>query len=189
MLTAEEKEARRKSYYEKNKEKRQARDREYYEKNKEAIKEKQRLWLLANPEYQKDKQKEWKEKNPTYQKEYYEANKEAVLEYGKDWRKNNPDKVAMTVRKAALKRNYGLTIEQYEGMLAEQNNKCSICDSDLIPGIDTCVDHCHNTGAVRGILCSKCNKGLGLFLDSPERLYRAMEYLINCFSELAQPSQ
>lgn len=76
-------------------------------------------------------------------------------------------------RKANLKKKYGLTLEAYEALLAEQEGSCFICHSEE----DLVVDHDHDTGDVRGILCRKCNSGLGMFKDNPELLTKAAEYL------------
>ena len=90
-----------------------------------------------------------------------------------------------TKRKAAdshLVRNFNITIEDYEQMLKDQNNVCAICgqaETKVYSGkvISLAVDHCHDTGAVRGLLCSKCNTALGGFNDSQEILEKAINYL------------
>ena len=66
---------------------------------------------------------------------------------------------------------YGITEEEYRFLVVQQDNKCGICGR---PFIDTPhIDHNHETGEVRGLLCSKCNKGLGLFDDNPDYLEKA----------------
>ena len=73
---------------------------------------------------------------------------------------------------------YGMTLDQYNSMLEEQDNTCPLCErtfSDLLP---TNIDHCHDQGHVREILCQDCNKGLGWFRDNPESLRRAADYLM-----------
>ena len=72
-------------------------------------------------------------------------------------------------------RRYGLVPGQYDDLMREQSGLCRICrqasDREL------CVDHHHETGAIRGLLCHACNSGLGMFRDSPEMLARAIQYL------------
>jgi len=77
-----------------------------------------------------------------------------------------------------LKR-YGITRGQKIEMIEKQNYKCLICGTDLrkLPSKFIGVDHCHKTGIVRGILCSKCNNGLGCFDDNAIRLISAIRYL------------
>ncbi len=76
--------------------------------------------------------------------------------------------------------HYGLTLEQYNEMLTSQNGVCKICAGpDNGPWGTLAVDHCHITGKVRGLLCAKCNKGLGQFKDDTELLDKAKSYLLN----------
>ena len=81
--------------------------------------------------------------------------------------------------KAFIKKTYGITWEDYEEMFDNQNGCCAICKSKVSSSRTTrlFVDHCHNTTRVRGLLCSSCNHGLGLFKDSPTLLKRAISYL------------
>ena len=79
-------------------------------------------------------------------------------------------------------RNFGITVEQYQQMLSEQNGVCAICKNP-----ETCkqggvlmalaVDHDHATGRVRQLLCRSCNVGLGNYNDDPDLLQTAAEYL------------
>ena len=101
------------------------------------------------------------------------------VEYNKQRRKTFPERVAEIERRSKFKRAYGITLEQYYELLQQQNNCCAICGTDK-PSERTkyfAVDHCHATGKVRGLLCTKCNRGLGLFNDVPERLQAAVNYL------------
>ena len=78
-------------------------------------------------------------------------------------------------RKVKLKR-YGITPEIYDDMMEAQGGKCWICEA--IPGKrPLCVDHCHNSDKVRGLLCNSCNTMLGYAYDNPEILRRGIEYL------------
>lgn len=73
-------------------------------------------------------------------------------------------------------RRFGMTPDDYLRMLDRQNGVCGICRRKNGKK-KLCVDHCHTTGRVRGLLCTKCNKGLGIFGDDAARLVRAAEYL------------
>jgi hypothetical protein len=72
---------------------------------------------------------------------------------------------------------YGINKEQYNIMMLNQDGKCKICEKELHEEIH--IDHNHTTGKVRGILCGKCNKGLGQFNDNIEFLTNAINYLKN----------
>lgn len=72
---------------------------------------------------------------------------------------------------------YGVTDEQFNELLTQQQGKCAICQKTLHDTYDRCLDHCHRTGAVRGILCRKCNTALGQLGDSIESVERALAYL------------
>lgn len=74
-------------------------------------------------------------------------------------------------------RRYGLTLASFAAMVEAQNGGCKVCRTPLLGGQQTHVDHCHATGVVRGILCSRCNTAIGLLDDSPERAVALAEYL------------
>ncbi|RUT24076.1 hypothetical protein C0V97_12350 [Asaia sp. W19] len=75
-------------------------------------------------------------------------------------------------------RRYGLTIPDYHQKLKAQHYGCAICGQSDFGGLRLSIDHDHQTGAVRGLLCSRCNVGLGHFSDNPEVLIKAADYLI-----------
>lgn len=72
---------------------------------------------------------------------------------------------------------YGITRERYAEMLAQQDGKCAICRD--VPRRDLHIDHCHATGAVRGLLCNRCNTGLGQFRDRADFLETARLYVLS----------
>jgi hypothetical protein len=74
-----------------------------------------------------------------------------------------------------LVREYGITLAQRDELAAVQNGVCAICGGS--DGEDLHVDHCHASGAVRGLLCGPCNRALGLMQDDPARLLAAAAYL------------
>lgn len=73
-------------------------------------------------------------------------------------------------------REHGITLELYERLDREQDGCCVICGGKP-SGARLCFDHCHADGAFRGLLCERCNTGLGLFLDNPDALRAAAEYV------------
>lgn len=75
---------------------------------------------------------------------------------------------------------YHITPDDYQALLEKQQKRCAICECDLeLERNKTAVDHCHNTGQVRGVLCRACNTGLGRFMDKAALLLKAMNYLKN----------
>lgn len=85
----------------------------------------------------------------------------------------------ISARPKQLKARYGIDEEQYETMLEKQGGVCKICKKYELRAKSKymVVDHCHDTGKVRGILCHKCNTALGLFNDDTELLTVAKQYL------------
>lgn len=73
-----------------------------------------------------------------------------------------------------LRRHYGISLAEYDKLYIDQRGRCAICDEAY--GVLR-VDHCHVSGKVRGLLCNGCNRGLGFFDDSAEKLYNAVRYL------------
>jgi len=83
-------------------------------------------------------------------------------------------------RKNHIKWKYGITLEQLEDLLRNQDFKCKICNVDFdnsIKSTTMCIDHDHKTNKVRGLLCNSCNVGLGLFKDNIDALQNAILYL------------
>lgn len=72
---------------------------------------------------------------------------------------------------------YGISPEQYFELYQQQEGKCKICGEELNEDEYLCIDHDKETGEIRGLLCKKCNLGLGHFKDSPDNLRKAAEYL------------
>jgi len=99
-------------------------------------------------------------------------------------RENQRFRCRVAVRKDSLtpvrkrhqwkRRGIDLTWEEHQAMLEAQQGRCAICER---PMDQPHVDHCHDTGKVRGLLCSSCNNGLGRFADDPARLRAAATYL------------
>ena len=118
--------------------------------------------------------------------EFYSKNPDKVKEKNDSQKSNrkafyDSEKGIVSSRRAHLKRKFGITLEYYNELLDQQEHKCAICG-----GYETSyrnevlsVDHNHDTGKIRGLLCNTCNRGLGLFKDNKEILINAINYLNN----------
>lgn len=83
-------------------------------------------------------------------------------------------------REHRIYRYYGIELEDYDKMAKDQEGKCLLCEkvpNGLKKGEQFHVDHDHITGKIRGLLCDTCNRGLGMFKESPELLLKASEYI------------
>lgn len=94
------------------------------------------------------------------------------------WRENHPDRNVLTIRKSAAKK-YGLDPEEVCGYLETHDGLCDICGQPPTAGKkNLSIDHDHEMGEFRGLLCSNCNAALGLFKDNLDLLEKAARYLI-----------
>lgn len=91
------------------------------------------------------------------------------------WYVNNREEKLRRSKEDRYRREYGITLAQYEQMRAYQSGECAICNRET----ELVVDHSHKTGKVRGLLCRNCNAGIGLLGDSPQTLMAANTYLEN----------
>ena len=103
---------------------------------------------------------------------YRARHPERAKEIDKRSRLNNAD----YYRNYNFKKRYGITVEVWEKIFIAQNKKCAICNGEGNKR-GWALDHCHKTGAVRGILCHPCNTAIGFFADDPDRLRSAAAYL------------
>jgi hypothetical protein len=97
---------------------------------------------------------------------------EQRLAQTKAWRLANPER-----HKGHRLKKYGITYADFTAMLDRQDSRCAICRDPLDLGKNTHVDHCHDTGAVRGILCNRCNVAIGLLRNDPGIALGAARYL------------
>lgn len=101
----------------------------------------------------------------------------------KKWSTKNPDQAYTSMRKRNLKSRYGISLTEYKKMFEAQGCKCAICGTteNNTTGDrkdwNFAVDHDHQTGKVRGLLCNNCNRALGLFQDNAQLLAEAKKYL------------
>lgn len=124
----------------------------------------QRARRDANPELNRARVRAWREANPGRDRERMDRFAAA-------------GKRRLSNRRSHLKRKYGLTIEQYDEMLAVQGGGCAICTRQPRDDISLHVDHCHETGEIRGILCFRGNNALGDFGHDRALLHAAAAYL------------
>ena len=89
----------------------------------------------------------------------------------------NREKILRQVLDYSYKRKYGISLDHKNSMIQKQNGLCDICNKKMEGSNDFCVDHCHNTNEIRGILCRKCNLGIGHLDDSIDLLKSAIKYL------------
>ncbi len=124
------------------------------------------------------------------QREYNELHKDIInlrrrerrkedQEYAKKIRAQDRARPKCQRKNIMLKKAYGITLDQFNKMHSDQNGMCAICGSNVGDSLGRSlhVDHCHDEGKVRGLLCSNCNTGLGKFNDNSELLFKAANYL------------
>ena len=126
---------------------------------------------------------EMRRRNNIASYKYKQRNREKVALAHKNWYLKNRDNILVQTREKydpikvygrKLKRTYGITLEDYYKMTDEQDGLCKICK---IKPEKLYVDHCHDTGIVRGLLCNQCNAGIAMLKHNPENLKEAIKYL------------
>ena len=167
------------TYYEvimpyKNIEDKKKNSNEYYKKNKDRIKSYIKEWEKLNPEKVKlyAKRKRVSRKIRGAERIYYSNNKERIRENRKRFEKKSADKI----KNRRLKEKYGITLDVYNDMLKKQNNSCAVCEVVFCKGIYPQVDHCHDTGKIRGLLCKRCNMLEGFLLKKDELIKKIEAY-------------
>ncbi len=110
---------------------------------------------------QNEKNKQWRDKNAEYLREYNQQRTIANYEANKNWR---------------LQKLYGISLDEYKEILLMQGGGCAICGRPPTKEV-LFVDHEHESGEIRGLLCRNCNTGIGLLGDGIEGILSALEYL------------
>jgi hypothetical protein len=139
------------------------------------------------PYADKEKQKEyWRtyqrgEKRVQYKKEWNHKNRDVIAAKQRARVAADPEKYRTYFRNHRIKKVYGISAEQYAQILSEQDGVCAICgrlpngtnhvEENLV------IDHDHDTGQIRGLLCNNCNSGMGIIGDAVEHLEAALTYL------------
>ena len=122
----------------------------------------------ANPE-------KWRKISRDKSRKYKTVDPQRYRDNHRKYRGNNPD----AIRNRGLVYKFGITLDDFNDLLVKQNGVCAVC----LEGRDTqkhdfSVDHCHSTGRVRGILCSRCNTALGLLKESITRIEALKNYVL-----------
>jgi len=102
------------------------------------------------------------EKARNYVRAWREKNRDADRAAARRWARENPERAETTMRRNRYLK-YGIPIEIFEAMVAEQDGRCAICNALPKEGRRLSVDHDHGTGKVRALLCISCNTGVGYF--------------------------
>jgi len=166
----------------------------YYQEHKAEYRKRNAAWVKANPEKNRQHQRKYTQANKAKisaaQSARRRSNREAILakervyrtgENYKAYRRSlylkNKERSLRTSRTNRLRRDYGLTVPEYDAMLALQKGLCAICDLPCKTKSRLCVDHDHQTGAVRGLLCRRCNRTLGQLEENPILIERLLKYI------------
>lgn len=161
----------------------------YYQRNREKILRQVKEWQRANPDKVRKSRSDANREKSKLRKDIREASKasrdnkkiETIKRRSVIVSKKEGD-VFYRHKNGRLLRQYGISLDEYNKILLEQNNACKICnkpETKMHKNIvtDLAVDHDHVTGKVRGLLCFNCNLGLGKFQDDPIILEKAIKYL------------
>ena len=128
---------------------RREKHRKYYAENKTKVDAKNKKWAAENRERSRSNQARW-----------HAENKGRRQQQSRD-------------------RRFGLALGEYDQMIVDQMGMCAICSREgNVGGIALAVDHCHNTGKVRGLLCNPCNTSIGLLGDDATLVLKAAAYLV-----------
>jgi hypothetical protein len=141
--------------------------RAYYLANRDKIRARriERYW--ESPERARRETAEWRE-----------ANRDRALATQARWYQEHREYALSRGRANRMKREYGITPDEYDARLQEQVMRCAICSQPFGDSLSPHVDHDHRTGVFRGVLCGSCNRAIGLMGDDPDRLLAASAYLL-----------
>jgi hypothetical protein len=135
---------------------------------------------MSKNQTRKEYESEWREKNRekmrAYSKKHYQKNKDKLSEKHAEHYQQNKDKYAWRAKRNNLDKKYSITLEEFDRILVSQNHTCKICEIKFTAHIRPCVDHCHTTKIVRGLLCRICNLRLQV-VENKEFTEKAIKYL------------
>lgn len=187
-LTAEQKQRSREAsarYRARNRGRLNERARERYAINRDEVVERKRAAHARRRHqdqeaYREKQRKKYEAYGRDYARAWAKANPEKAALIRKRWRAQNPERT----KELRLLARFGIDTTYYDELLAAQNGACAICgrpewriDKRTLKPRALAVDHCHDTGRVRGLLCFSCNVAIGFFENSPEFAEAAAQYL------------
>ena len=182
-----------KEWYRRNTERKKAYDIKRYSENKDKIKEINYNWVSNNKEKVRAIKKRYRDSHKEFLRnsgrDYSKSHRDQSNKHRRQWRRDNPERV----KEEKLKFRFNITLNDYNKLLEQQENQCGIC-ATLFDFKNSCglkypsVDHCHDsTKKVRGLLCRRCNSGLGGFNDNIDFLKKALLWLLGQI-EIVKPS-
>jgi len=143
--------------------------------------EKSKSYRQRFPERIKAQNDEYRKKNPgysaAYSRKWRSENRERYLASLRDQYRKNTQKDPLWNFRRNIRKDYGISVEQYDTMYRAQNGVCAICSGLNLSGRRLAVDHDHATGKIRGLLCSRCNSAIGLARENKDILKQALSYL------------
>lgn len=152
-----------------------ARSRAWYEENREHVIARVRQWGADNPD--RIRERYTTDRYRQSQRSYRAKNRDRINEQQRTLRAADPERYRRYDLSRRL-RKFGVTLDQYDALIEAQGGVCAICEGPPNGKDDVFhVDHDHQTGMLRGLLCHSCNTSLGHFRDDVVVLQRAIEYL------------
>jgi len=161
----------------KTKEEKREYSRKYYREHIEKAKERSRKYSREHPEKAKERSKKRQREHLNEVREYSRKYYREHIDESRKWHRKYRERYPYYFAEWSCQRSYGITLEEKNRMIENQEGKCLICGNEFKDSKDKHVDHCHKTNRVRGILCSHCNSGIGFFQDNVNILQKAIKYL------------
>lgn len=144
-----------------------------------------KLCRICNAESRRIPEKIKKENQKKYKSEYFQKNKEKIYQKRKEREFNYTEEERKERKRkkdnSIFKSRYGISVEEIDAIYIIQKGRCYLCNSPFYgdDGLRMTVDHHHDSGKFRSLLCHKCNSALGLFKENIETLKNAIKYLEN----------
>jgi hypothetical protein len=170
------------SYYQRHREERLAYQKLWKQQNREKVLREKKRYRERHKDRLNQKSREYMRHHRPNFSPLTARQREKKREWYRAYYQKNKARLSNRTRPQILQRKYGVTEDEYRLLLKKQRGICAICGTEKTiyakREARLAVDHCHKTGKVRGLLCSRCNLALSFFDDSPAVLARARRYLL-----------